>query len=175
MGDFNKDRDKAAHIHLNEYKNLLLKNNPPAIEPVWGSFCYGADWGKDWYDKKGIGYLTKWMKDTHQNQLKAILKMANNNNCEDIKQYCSILTNNTSDEENTELKVQNMTVSEYNMAHEQQDITGLRKHKWEPIKESKGRYGYHMYKCSNCGKDTHIGLDIDYEAKECPGTSQVLT
>lgn len=46
----------------------------------------------------------------------------------------------------------------------------MKPHKWEPIKESKGFWGYHMYKCKKCGKDTHIGLDIDYGAPECPGT-----
>lgn len=43
------------------------------------------------------------------------------------------------------------------------------RHLWTPIKESKSVYGYHMYKCGVCGKETHIGLDIDYEAVECPG------
>jgi hypothetical protein len=45
----------------------------------------------------------------------------------------------------------------------------MKKHRWEPIEESKGFWGYHMYKCNVCGKNTHIGLDIDYEALECPG------
>jgi hypothetical protein len=45
----------------------------------------------------------------------------------------------------------------------------LKSHEWEPIEESKGTWGYHMYKCKNCDETTHIGLDIDYEAKECTG------
>lgn len=45
----------------------------------------------------------------------------------------------------------------------------MKPHEWVPVEESKGVYGYHMYKCRNCGKDTHIGLDIDYEAPECTG------
>ena len=40
-------------------------------------------------------------------------------------------------------------------------------HIWDPIKESKGAYGIHMYRCVACDKETHIGLDIDYEAEEC--------
>ena len=49
----------------------------------------------------------------------------------------------------------------------------LKPHKWDPIKESKGVYGYHEYICLNCDKTTHIGLDIDYEAPECPGVKPV--
>lgn len=45
----------------------------------------------------------------------------------------------------------------------------LRPHEWAPIKESKGTWGYHRYRCVNCEKETHIGLDVDYEAKECLG------
>jgi hypothetical protein len=37
------------------------------------------------------------------------------------------------------------------------------KPKWEPLESSKGFWGYHIYKCQVCGKETHIGLDIDYE------------
>ncbi len=43
----------------------------------------------------------------------------------------------------------------------------LKPHDWQPIKESWGTWGYHRYKCRHCKKETHIGLDIDYEAKEC--------
>lgn len=44
----------------------------------------------------------------------------------------------------------------------------LSKHDWEPLKESKGVWGYHVYRCKRCGEETHIGLDRDYEALECP-------
>jgi DNA-directed RNA polymerase subunit RPC12/RpoP len=45
----------------------------------------------------------------------------------------------------------------------------MKPHKWEPVKSSRGTWGYHVYKCAACGADTHIGLDIDYEAKVCKG------
>lgn len=52
----------------------------------------------------------------------------------------------------------------------------LKPHEWEPIKESKGVYGYHQYKCKNCPKTTHIGLDIDYAAPLCKSdTSEPLS
>lgn len=48
-------------------------------------------------------------------------------------------------------------------------VERLGRHKWVPILESKGAWGYHRHKCLNCGADTHIGLDIDYDAPECKG------
>jgi hypothetical protein len=47
----------------------------------------------------------------------------------------------------------------------------LRSHEWKPIETSRGVWGYHEFVCKNCGKTTHIGLDIDYGARECPGKS----
>lgn len=44
-------------------------------------------------------------------------------------------------------------------------------HKWKPIESSRGKWGIHRYECSECGKETHIGLDIDYGAPECKGLS----
>ncbi len=46
-------------------------------------------------------------------------------------------------------------------------MSKLKSHVWEPVESSKGVWGYHRYACKNCGKETHIGLDIDYEVKEC--------
>lgn len=43
----------------------------------------------------------------------------------------------------------------------------MKKHAWGPDKTSLGFWGYHKYICKNCGKSTHIGLDIDYDALEC--------
>lgn len=45
----------------------------------------------------------------------------------------------------------------------------LKSHNWKPIESSKGFWGYHMYECTECGEDTHIGLDIDYSAPLCIG------
>lgn len=48
----------------------------------------------------------------------------------------------------------------------------LKKHNWTPVEESKGTWGYHRYVCKHCKKETHIGLDIDYEAVECKGKNK---
>ncbi len=43
----------------------------------------------------------------------------------------------------------------------------MKPHEWEAIEESKGVYGYHEFRCRNCGEITHIGMDRDYEAPVC--------
>ena len=42
-------------------------------------------------------------------------------------------------------------------------MTDTHKPRWVPVESSKGAWGYNMYKCEVCGKETHIGLDIDYK------------
>lgn len=47
----------------------------------------------------------------------------------------------------------------------------LKPHRWAG--KTKGSYGWHVYICEACGKETHIGLDIDYEAPVCEGKTKI--
>jgi len=52
MTDFDKDKNKQAG------------NGHYAYPEGQAIFKEGADWGKKWYDDKGVGHLTEWMKST---------------------------------------------------------------------------------------------------------------